>query len=215
MGGQASADTVSFDRNVFRYHAAPTTPVEISTEGLDGVGVRGSGPGFAAVVQGWITEVRGCTLTVDVPPIGGARESYRLFCPLDFSVPPPPPGGYPYRFVLSDRKDRVSLDEVHGPLGVIYGRAGADNVEHGDEVWGGGGNDTLEGAMLFGGPGDDTLTPFRFLGLTARFDRRVIRGGDGDDLLCGGGLAVRRSGTRPPQGDFRAQRADAGRGCRR
>ena len=46
----------------------------------------------------------------------------------------------------------------------MYASGGEDEISGGDEVWGGPGNDTIEGITLFGGRGDDSLARLPELG---------------------------------------------------
>jgi RTX calcium-binding nonapeptide repeat (4 copies) len=177
--GPAGAATISFDGEVFRYRAAPTD------HGVSMLvwGAPDEPRGFAALVQVPITDAPGCFVRQATEPSPGLPSGQlSVRCPFDAGGPLVPTR---YRLVLADESDFASFHRVHWPSGVTYAGAGDDKISGGDEVWGGPGDDTIEGFSVFGGSGDDSLARMRLFGNRQFAYDSVLRGGDGNDTFSG------------------------------
>jgi hypothetical protein len=67
--------------------------------------------------------------------------------------------------------------------GVLYAGVGNDEIEDADSIFGGSGNDSLDGNRVYGGLGDDQFSP------SEEYEpiRNVLCGGPDDDSLNGPG----------------------------
>ena len=105
------------------------------------------------------------------------------------SLGSPPPAGLRYRFSREgpdpfngrSLDDGVAVSFRSGLRGVVYAGAGNDKVESGDRVYGGTGNDELEGVRVYGGPGSDLVAPYDQVPFTS--GPIMLRGGPGPDLI--------------------------------
>jgi hypothetical protein len=164
----AAAGTVTYQDGVFRYRDQPQHSGEVSIAAVrpakaDGTPGRLRGSASAPLATG-----PGCRAAPS-DALGGID---------DFVCVLAAPGLPRYRLSLGDRDDRAGISAE--PLrGVIYGGPGRDGVDGAAwRVYGGRGNDSLNGQRVYGGPGDDELDS----GVLSEDGlRSVLRGGTGDD----------------------------------
>lgn len=176
----AAAVSITFDGEVLRYRAQPEERAEVRLS-VDQVGTPESH--LQIFTSGPVEVAVGCA---GYPGQGelGARS---LRCPLGSLAP----GKVRYRFSFEGRNQFQTSgtdDDVYGHFGVfrgvVYAGAGNDVVRSGDRVYGGTGDDDLDGAEVYGGPGADHVH-----GDVASYIRRAVmlRGGPGNDILDGPG----------------------------
>ena len=178
----AAAATASYEDGVFRYREQPKESVEHLDLSLEdgGMGARLRVTTSAAVDAG-----PGCAGPTAYP------FSFEVVCAV--AAPGTARQAPRYRLSLSDRRNRVFISPFEAGnsrlRGVIYSGRGEDSV--GGAVWrvyGGIGNDSLDGRRVYGGPDDDFIEGV-FIGdfsdsvKTESDAPNVLRGGTGDDIV--------------------------------
>jgi hypothetical protein len=167
----AAAGTVTYRDGVFRYRDQPGHGGQININGVrpattDGTPGRLRGSASAPLAAG-----PGCRAA----PSDDVGDRDDFVCVLTT------PGLPRYRLSLGDRADDAEIVRGDPALrGVIYSGAGSDNVNGAAwRVYGGSGDDELNGLRVYGGPGNDRVHG----GLLSEGGQRrsVLRGGSGDD----------------------------------
>jgi hypothetical protein len=185
----AAAASLTFDGEVLRYRAQPEEGPEVRLLVDQVFEEFGGAPKsyLQIATSGRVDMVVGCAVSMGDAGWQGVR------CPLG----PLAPGQVRYRLSFEGRNRLQTSgtdDEVYDSgvfPGVIYAGPGNDLVRAGDRVYGGTGNDDLNGARVHGGPGADHVS-----GDVDSYTARpvVLRGGQGNDVLTGPGHPTGGSG---------------------
>jgi hypothetical protein len=183
VASSAAATTVKAADGVLRYraHAGETAHIALDVTATH----------FRVLTQP--TPDLGAECSMKPGPSGA-----EVFCPLGG-------GNQNYRVSLSDGDDSVRV-LTSRLFGTIYSGLGDDEVDGGQRVFGGSGNDRLNGTYVYGGPGDDDIVIDRD---AESSPLHTLRGGPGNDRIDAAGS------TYGGPGDDRLKDLDLGPGVNR